>query len=74
MTSIGVYLDDETSYHFLQENYHISFEGMTVMFHLKKECSNYNRPDKMVINYATKEFYRYWKDGYEDVEKFRGLI
>ena len=74
MRSIGVYLEDNTSYHFIQDNYTISFEGLTVMFHLKKDCSHHNRPDKMVINYATKEFYRHFADGYEDVEKFKGLI
>jgi hypothetical protein len=74
MTSIGVYLDDGTSYHFIQDNYHISFEGLMVMFHLKKECAHQHRPDKMILNYATKEFYRHWADGCEDVEMFKGVI
>lgn len=74
MRSIGVYLEDGTSYHFLQDNYIISFDGLTVMFHLKEECSHKNRPDKMVISYATREFYRHWADGYEDIELFKGLI
>lgn len=71
---VGVYLQDGTSFHFDQEKYCIIFEGMTVLFILKKEYTHKNRPDKMVIDYATNRFDQCWNDGYSTTEVFKGMI
>jgi hypothetical protein len=70
----GVYLLDETSYHFDQEKYRIIFEGLSVIFLRKKEYTNHNMPVKITIDYPSKTMIRNWDDHDMDIEFFKGLI
>jgi len=70
----GIYDSDGTSYHFDQDKCRIIFEGMKVTFLLKPEFAHRNRPTKMILDYATKDFYEEFDDGYSCVNKFVGMI
>jgi hypothetical protein len=70
----GIYFGDNSSYHFDQDKYAIVFEGMEVLFILKKEHTHRNRPDKIVVDYVKRECHRFFADGYSDVEPFAGMI
>jgi hypothetical protein len=70
----GICYSDGTSYHFDQDKYEIIFEGMKILFLLKEEFTHRNRPDKMVIDYTTKRYDCFWKDGYHTTEYFTGVI
>lgn len=70
----GIYLEDGTSIEFMQERYRIIFEGMTVMFLLKKEFKHPKRENKIVLDYANKTAYFEWADGHNETMKFKGVI
>jgi hypothetical protein len=71
----GILLTDDTSMWFDQEKYSIVFEGLTVIFLLKKEYQDHpKRQKKMVLDYSTKTFYEEWTDGYNTIELFKGVI
>jgi hypothetical protein len=70
----GIYLEDNTSIHFVQDNYNIHFEGMTVTFLLKEEFARPRRESKIVVDYSDKTAYFEWADGHNETLKFKGLI
>jgi hypothetical protein len=70
----GIYLEDGTSIHFIQDRYTIHFEGMTVVFLLKKECEHPRRESKIVLDYTNKTAYFEWADGHNETVKFKGMI
>lgn len=70
----GIHLEDGTSIEFMQEKYKIYFEGMTVMFLIKKEYEHPRRESKIVLDYANKTAYFEWADGHNETQKFLGLI
>lgn len=70
----GIYLEDETSIHFIRDRYTIHFEGMTVMFLLKKEFEHPRRETKIVLDYSNKTAYFEWVDGHNETLKFKGMI
>jgi hypothetical protein len=70
----GIYRGDGTSYHFDQDKYRIIFENMRILLILKKGFEHRNRPDKMVLDYATKTCDCFWKDGYHTTEPFSGVL
>jgi len=70
----GIYLEDGTSIHFIQDRYTIHFEGMTAMFLLKKEFEHPRRESKIIIDYANKTVYFEWADGHNETMKFKGMI
>jgi hypothetical protein len=70
-----VRLNDISGYVFDQEKYRIIFEGVRVLFILKREIPTCrNRPDKMVLDYHNMTFREAYPDGYEQTRPFLGVI
>lgn len=72
MTEIRV--SDNSGICFMQDYYKIYFEGMTVMFLLKKEFEHPRRESKIILDYVSKTAYFEWADGYNETVKFMGVI
>lgn len=68
-----VCLEDGTSICFIQDKYTICFDGMTVVFLLKKEFAHPRRESKIVIDYKNMSAYFEWVDGHNETLSFKGL-
>ena len=69
-----IYFEDGTSYMFDQEKFTIIFEGMKVLFLVKKEHERRNLPKKMILDYQTKILHCIYPDGFTTSENFKGVI